>query len=206
MIISLVNQKGGVGKTTLAINISDYLYLEGCKVILIDSDLQFSSLDWATTRAYSNSFTVVGVPKAKVGVEINKIKNDYDFVIVDTPPRADAIIKSILAVSDLTLIPVQPSPCDSWASDKTVELINECSTFNENLKCRFVINRKISKTKISSDIKIELMKKNIIVCNSQITQRVVFATTLARGTTVCRYDEDNIASKEIIELVKEVIL
>ena len=70
IVISFVNQKGGTGKTTLAVNCADYWHLKGYRVLLIDSDPQGSSLDWASVREYEDGFMVVGIPKPTLHKDI----------------------------------------------------------------------------------------------------------------------------------------
>lgn len=87
MIISVLNQKGGVGKTTLSSNIAAQLASEGHRILLIDADPQGSSLDWSAAREADSLVTVVGLPRATLHKEIGKFSNDYDHIIIDGPPR-----------------------------------------------------------------------------------------------------------------------
>lgn len=91
MIISVLNQKGGVGKTTLSVDIAAQLAAEGKRVMLLDADPQGSSLDWAAAREVESCFTVVGLPRATLHKEISKFVQDYDHIIIDGPPRVTII-------------------------------------------------------------------------------------------------------------------
>ena len=204
MIISLLNQKGGVGKTTLAVNIADCLHLSGKKVLLIDADPQGSALDWSSTRDYDDGFSVISLPKPTIHKEVKNFSEHFDYIIIDSPPRSYDVVRSILIASDMVLIPVQPSPYDIWASDEIIKLIDECSVFNENMKCRFVINRKITNTAIGRDVLIAFEDKKIPVLDTAINQRVIYAETATAGSSVWRFDSKNVASQEIKQLINEI--
>jgi chromosome partitioning protein len=134
MIIALLNQKGGVGKTTLAVHIATGLSQRGEKILLLDTDRQGSAMDWAANRETPPLFPVVGLPKPTVHRELPKLAGDYAHVVIDSPPHANDVARSVIMASDLILIPVQPSPYDVWATKDTVDLINEAAPLREDLK------------------------------------------------------------------------
>ena len=148
MIIGVLNQKGGVGKTTLSVNIAAALARTGQRVLLIDADPQGSALDWAAAREGDPLFAVVGLPKPSIHKELSVVGEGYDHIVIDGPPRVTDLARSAIMASDVVLVPVQPSPYDIWAADEVVKLIQEASVFKENLKSVFVINRKIANTAI----------------------------------------------------------
>lgn len=184
MIIAILNQKGGVGKTTLSIHIAAALAKEKKRVMLIDADPQGSALDWAASREEKALFTVVGLPKANLHKEIPDIAKDYNAVVIDGPPRVYDVARSAMLASDIVLIPIQPSPYDVWAAKEIVDLINEATIFKESLKSAFIINRKIVKTAIGRDVKQSLADYKLPVFESAICQRIGFAESAAQGKTV----------------------
>jgi len=205
MIIALLNQKGGVGKTSLATHISDALVRMGKRVLLVDADPQGSALDWSESRPENPRFPVIGLPKANLHKELPILAKDYDAVLIDGPPRVNEIAKSAIAASDIVLIPVQPSPYDVWAAKEIVDLIEEVSQFKENLKTAFVINRKIANTAIGRDVADALSVYPIQVLKSSVCQRVAFAESAAQGLTVMDVEPNGSAAKEIEALVNELL-
>ena len=205
MIISIQNQKGGVGKTTLAIHISHALSLKGTKVLLVDADPQGSARDWAAARSDKTPFSVIGLDRPTVHRDLPALAKDFDHVVIDGPPRVSDLARSAIIAADIVVVPIQPSPYDVWAADEVIKLIQEASVFKENIKSVFVINRKIVNTAIGRDVIEALSEYRLPVLKSQICQRVGFAESAAQGQTVLEIDPGSLASQEINALVKELL-
>ena len=197
MIISVLNQKGGVGKTTLSVNLAAAMARSGSRILLIDADPQGSSLDWAAARSDGPIFPVVGLPRATIHKEVEELGKGYDHIIIDGPPRVTDLARSAILASDMVLIPVQPSPYDIWAAEEVIKLIEEAKIFKENIKCAFVVNRKIVNTAIGRDVGEALAVYSVPALKSSITQRVIFAEAAAQGMAVNEVDVGGPASAEI---------
>ena len=205
MKISIQNQKGGVGKTTLAIHLSHALALKGARVLLVDADPQGSARDWAAARSDKPPFSVIGLDRPTLHRDLPPLAKDYDHVVIDGPPRVSELARSAIIASDLVVVPIQPSPYDVWAADEVIKLIREASVFKESLKSVFVINRRIVNTAIGRDVGDALAEYLIPVLKTVISQRVSFAESAAAGGTVLDTDPNGAAAKEILALTEEIL-
>ena len=206
-VISIINQKGGVGKTTLSVHVATAL-AERSRVLLVDADPQSSSLDWEAARQDKSRkllFPVIGLPKKILHVELPKMAKDFDAIVIDGPPRIYDVARSAIQASDIVLLPVQPSQYDVWAAEETVNLVEECAAlYKPALKRAFVINRKIVNTAIGRDVRTALAQFPIPVLKAAVCQRVAFAES-AQGMTVFDLEQNGPATREIRSLVKEVM-
>lgn len=205
MIVSFLNQKGGVGKTTLAVHVADALARRNKKVLLIDADPQGSALDWAAARVGEPLFPVAGLPRASIHKELPNLAKGYDVVVIDGPPRVYDVARSAIMASDLVLVPVQPSPYDVWAAKEIIDLIVEATVFKPNLKTAFAINRKIVNTALGRDVVEALSDYPIPVLAAAVCQRIAFAESAAFGQTVFETAPGNPAGRELLALVDEIV-
>ena len=203
-VIAILNQKGGVGKTTLAVHLATALARKKRTVILLDADPQGSALDWAAARHGDPLFPVVGLPKSSIHKELPALAASYELVIIDGPPRVYDVARSAIMAADLVLVPVQPSPYDVWAAKEIIDLLTEASIYKPNLRKAFIINRKIANTAIGRDVAEALSEYPIPVLESAICQRVAFAESATQGLTVYELDPEMLASQEMDTLAEEV--
>ncbi|MEI7672372.1 MAG: ParA family partition ATPase [Deltaproteobacteria bacterium] len=205
MITAFLNQKGGVGKTTLSYSFATALVQAGHKVLLVDADPQHGAITWQEHRETDPLFPIVGLPTDKLHREMAAHTANYSHIVIDAPPQVSGIARSIILASDLILIPVQPSPHDIWSAADIVHLIDEASAFKENLKTAFVVNRKIANTALGRDVFTALENYPFPVLPTAICQRVAFAESAAIGASVLETEPNGSAAREILSLTREAL-
>jgi len=204
MIISFINQKGGVGKTTIAINVAAALAKQGYKTLLIDADKQGSSSTWASLRE-ETPFQVVNLARENMAKDAISLAAEYDFTLIDAPPHAEAISRSCIIASDLVVMPIEPSGLSTWASDVTVQQVEQAREYKGALKCGFVVSRKIGKTVIGRQVREMVENTGMRVFDADIENRVAFAESMTMGQTINEWDVDKKAIAEIKTLTTELI-
>ena len=207
MIVAFLNQKGGVGKTTLALHVAGAWAAQGKRVVVIDADPQGSALDWSEQRAKEGLprlFGVVRLARDTLRVEAPEIARDFNHVLIDGSSRIAALMRSAMLAADLALVPAQPSPFDGWASGETLRLLQESRIFRPRLVARFVLNRCGANTVIARETAEALAKHEPPVLASRVGQRVVFADAARTGRLVSEVPRSELAAREIAALAAEI--
>jgi chromosome partitioning protein len=207
MIVAFLNQKGGVGKTTLALNLAGAWARQGKRVALIDADPQGSALDWSQQRSREGLprlFGVIGLARDTLHREAPEMARAVDHVVIDGPPRIAGLMRSALLASDLVLIPVQPSPFDGWASAEMLALLNEARIYRPELAARFVLNRCGARSVLARETAETLADHEPPALASAIGQRTAFAVAAQSGRLVCELDDGTPAAREIAALADEI--
>lgn len=201
-IIAVLNQKGGVGKTTLATNIATKLHLNGSKVLLVDSDPQGSARDWHA--AGDSEIAMVGIDRPTLEKDIKKISHDFEWVIIDGAPQLSNMATSAIKCADLVIIPVQPSSYDIWASEDIVDLIKARQQITDGIpKAYFCISKRRMTTSLSKEVEEALQGYNMPILKSYTVDRTAYAKSPAEGQTV--FDTKNSeAIQEITNIVNEI--
>ncbi|MDA8182744.1 MAG: AAA family ATPase [Acidithiobacillus sp.] len=203
LVIAVLNQKGGSGKTTIATHLARALQIEDADVLLVDSDPQGSARDWAAVRE-DQPLTVVGIDRPTIERDIKNIARK-DFVVIDGAPQAADLAVSAIKAASFVLIPVQPSPYDIWAAADLVELVKQrIEVTDGKLQAAFVVSRAIKGTRIGSEVAEALAGYGLPVLESRITQRVSYPSTAAAGTTVMDTEPAGDAAAEVRALAAEL--
>tara|TARA_B100001996_G_scaffold122266_1_gene92453 strand:- start:519 stop:1145 length:627 start_codon:yes stop_codon:yes gene_type:complete len=204
MIVGILNQKGGVGKTTLAVNISRVFMKLGYKTTLIDTDSQGSARDY-NAAGNGDYLNVIALDRPTLHKDIMKLRDDYDWILLDGAPRIENMAISAIKCCDIVLIPVQPSPLDIWGTADLVDIIKARQEITEGRpKAAFVISRRLANTNIGKEAKEVLSDFALPVFESGTANRVIYSTSAKLGKGVIDVEPDGAAAIEINNIVKEL--
>ena len=202
MIISILNQKGGTGKTTLAVNIAREYTVRNMKTLLVDSDSQGSAQRWHE-RSGGELIDMTCLPMTTLDKDVLKFTDTYERIIIDGIPRVSPLTICAIKAANLILIPVQPSPYDIWATEDLVRNVKDRIEMTEGrTKAAFIVSRKIKGTNIGEEVYEQLEKLELPVFRNGTHQRVEYATSVERGITVVEGRVD--AAKEVSFIVNEI--
>lgn len=201
--IAILNQKGGSGKTTLTTNLAYGLVKNNYKTLIVDSDPQGSARDW-NNETEGSIVPVVGLDRPSLAKDITTVTNSYDFVLIDGAPQLTAQMAAAIKVSDVVLIPAQPSPYDIWATSSLVDAIKQRQELGADLKAYFVISRAIKNTKLAKEAVEALKSYDLPLLNNMTTQKVSYSNSAAAGKTVF-HSSDKKAQLEISNITKELL-
>jgi chromosome partitioning protein len=204
MIISFVNQKGGVGKTTTAINLASCLVRKNHKLVLIDADPQGSAATWHSIED-NQAFEILEHPGKLTQADIETLETAYDYVIIDAPPAVDDRVETILRASDLAILPVTPSSLDLWSCKETLDTMEPKSEVPRNANIRLLINRKIPGTRVGREMRQALDKFDTPVFETELCQRVAYIDAMKYGVSVMQFAPGSKAAGEIEQWSQEVI-
>jgi chromosome partitioning protein len=199
-VLTVAQQKGGSGKTTLAANLAVELHRRGLKVSLLDTDPQGSLGRWFMTRRQRSNDPGLEFSTASawgVGYECEKLRKQSDIVIIDTPPKVDADLRPALREADLVLVPVAASMLDLWATDGVFDLIGR-----EARPALIVLNRVKAGTRLGAEVAAAAARVGG-VAQAGLGQRVIFAESLGRGQAATEMRGP--AQAEVARLADEIL-
>lgn len=204
--------KGGVGKTTVAVNFVQYLAGEHQKdVLLIDADDQETATDYTAWRDATLEgrlgYTAIKLTGDAIRAQMPNLKKKYDDIVIDTGGRDTRSQRAALIVADLYLVPFYPRSFDFWTVTKVQHLIDDIKTVNSNLKAIAFLNRADTRSADNRDTAAALEEADgIIFLNHPLLNRKCFSNAAGKGLSVFEYEpKDDKAINELNLLFNEVI-
>lgn len=202
-IITVAQQKGGSGKTTLAAHLAMGFRAEGKTVALIDLDPQGSLGRWYLTRFERDPALCEGLEFTTssawgIALECRKLTASHDVVIIDTPPKADSDLRPALRVADLVVVPVSVSHVDLWATEGVLDLAQR-----ENRASLLVMNRARAGTRLAAEVEEAAKTLDAPVAQASLANRVGYAEAMGQGGTVLE-GRKSPAQDEVLALVADV--
>ncbi len=205
MRIAVANQKGGCGKTTLAINLAAGLMRRG-ETVLVDADPQGSLEHWARTNPEARLPEVVASGDA-VGTALDRAGKGRDFLVVDCPPSLeDERMPQVLRAVDLVLIPILPSPPDLWSSLHMVEAVEEARKSNDGLRAFMVLNQGEPRSALTRAMHNALRVNKLPVLQSVMARRAAYRWAALEGLSVYQFGKrGEQAARDIEAIIEEVL-
>ena len=202
MIISILNQKGGSGKTTLAINMAREYTKRSLKTLLVDCDAQGSALRWHEESG-GDLIDLTCLPVTTLDKDVVKFKSQYERIIIDGKPAMDSLLVCGIKAANIVLIPVEPSCLNVWATEPLVRLIKERIEITEGkLKAAFVVSQCVKGTILGRDITDKLEKLELPVFSNRTHQLQEYMQSFEQKRTVCERNTD--AMMEIVAITNEL--
>lgn len=180
-VITVAQQKGGSGKTTIAANLAVAMLRAGKSVALLDTDPQGSLGRWFMMRGpgSDDALTLSTASAWGVSYECDKLRDSHDFVLIDTPPKVDADLRPALRASDLVVVPVAASQVDVWATESVIDLARR-----EDCDVRIVLNRAKAGTRVMQEVTTAIKTLGVDCFETVLGHRVAYAESFGQGKAV----------------------
>lgn len=205
-IIAVINQKGGTGKTTLALNLSAGLALRS-STHLVDADPQRSITQWVGMGGGNSGLPGVAQLGGNPAGVLRKLSRKHRYVVVDCPPtvQGDAVA-AIMRVAHLALIPVLPSPIDLWASVDMAVAVNEARQYNPDLRACLVLNQLETRNALSRDMREAVAEFDVPVLVAGMQRRAAYRSAAIEGQSVYGMGKRGQQAVADIEAIIEEVL
>jgi chromosome partitioning protein len=203
-IVSVAQQKGGAGKTTLVVQLGVAWLTMGRRVAMLDIDPQASLFAWFNIRRrrlgdHRDGLLVQGLSGWRLGSELARLRREYDLILVDSPPHAESDARAAVREADLALVPCQPTALDVWASAPTLELAQKART-----EALLVLNRVPPRGRAAEQMRHEIAAQHWPLAAALLGNRQAFAASIGEGRGVAESAPRSAAGEEVAALADEV--
>ncbi|MBB6254778.1 ParA family partition ATPase [Nitrospirillum iridis] len=202
-VVTIAQQKGGAGKTTLAIQLAVAWSLAGLRVAVVDIDPQGSLTAWFGLRTQTlddPGLTHMQINGWRTQKEVERLAREHDVVVVDSPPHAETEARIAVRVATLVVVPVQPSPMDLWATRPTLEMAKA-----EKRPVLLALNRVPPRAKLADRLTEAVAGLGVPMAESVIGNRVGFAGAMMDGLSLQETDRRAKGSEEVAALAGEIL-
>jgi chromosome partitioning protein len=204
-VVSIAQQKGGAGKTTLAVQLGIAWLVAGKRIAMLDIDPQASLFTWFNLRRrrlgdQAGGLVVQGLSGWRLGGELRRFRQDFDHVLVDSPPHAETDAKTAIRQADLVLLPCQPNALDVWATKATLEFAR-----SERTDALLVLNRVPPRGRAAELIRAEIAAAGWPLAAASLGNRQAFAASVGEGRGVAETAPGSPAAQEAGALAGELL-
>ncbi len=204
-IITLAGQKGGVGKTTIALSLAAEWHARGRRVLVVDADGQGTAITWAeVAQERKKSVPLVVSMGDNIRDQLSALAEAYDVTIVDCPGRAGKRQAWALAMSDLAILPCGATGPEIWALAESVDLVRDVQALQPELRAVVAVTRKSTGTVLGRDARRALADTGFNVLNTELAYRIGYGEAITGGMGPTTYQPRSEAAKEIKKLVNEL--
>jgi chromosome partitioning protein len=208
-VVTVAQQKGGAGKSTLAIHLAVAWAKAGRRVAVVDIDPQASVSHWDERRGsnangkangHSEMPHVVKLAGWRTANEVDRLGREHDIVVIDSPPHAATEARIAVRAAKLVVVPMQPSVMDLWATQATLDMAKA-----ERVPALIVLNRVPPRSRAAEEVAAEVATMGVPLADARIGNRVALASAMHRGKGITEYEASSMAAQEIEALAREIL-
>lgn len=205
MILTIGATKGGVGKSTIATNLSVLAAQDGKSVLLVDADIQASSMAFRSIRK-QDDIQAIQITTPTLHKDLGQFKQDW--IIIDAGGRDSGAFRSAIMASDVLIIPCLPSSVDFWAADDVIEILKEARIY-KTIEAYFILNQVIPKTKLANEIveAMNVFSEHANLLKSNLCSRIAYKNAFSEGKGVVELSDKKAAeeTKQLYNEIKKII-
>ena len=198
-VVSVLNEKGGSGKTTIATNLASAWHAAGRDVLLLDADPQLTALDWSDTGD-TEGVPVVHLGDSSLEDDLPRVGESFELVVIDGAPRMGSLTASAVRTSDLVVIPVQPTAADIWSAETVVDVCEAHA-----VPAVIVLSRAVVGTREAGEADEALKSFGLPVLEGRTSQRIAYSRALGQGKSALELPGAEKAEEEVRAIADEVL-
>jgi chromosome partitioning protein len=206
LTIAVAGLKGGIGKSTITLNLATCLHRAGHKVLIVDADPQGTCRTWSAKAAEAghDGPPVVAIEGKTLRKDLARVAEGFDVVVIDSPPRMGTESRAAMLVADLVVLPTVPGAADTWALTETLVVLEDARGIRPELRAVVVLNR-TDRTTLARLTREAVETLGATVLDEGLGARVAFGEAMLAGLGVVDYSPDSDAALEVRRLTKAAL-